>query len=78
MHFILKTGVDGPLTLGLSQREFANLIRTKNVRIHGSDIGNIEKNLRSEDYTLERLEEYKSAIIKVLSDENKIIGSTNL
>lgn len=49
---------------GLSQRLFAKKIRDYGIRIHGSDIGNIESGKRLDNYTPERLEKIKQGILK--------------
>ncbi len=49
----------------LSQKAFADLLRDKgNVKIHQSDIGNIERGLRLEDYAPDRLNSIRGAILR--------------
>lgn len=62
--------------LGLSQRKFAALLQEKGVKVYGSDIGNLELNLRSDDYREGRREKIKAAIEAVLRDRNKVAAST--
>lgn len=50
----------------LTQKQYAErLVRHCNIKVHASDIGNIETGGRQEDYTPERLNIIREAIIKL-------------
>jgi transcriptional regulator with XRE-family HTH domain len=54
--------------MGLSQRKFALLLRKHEVKVSGSDIGNLEIEFRPTNYRPKRLEKIKSAVLKVLEE----------
>lgn len=54
--------------VSLTQREFASVIKLKTgIKIHGSDIGNLESGNRKEHYTPERLQLFRDAILKTIT-----------
>jgi hypothetical protein len=56
--------------LGLSQRAFADKLRTDELRVYGSDIGNLETAKRLEHYGPERGSKIRESIIQELVQAN--------
>lgn len=55
--------------MGLSQRGLADVLRTDELRVHGSDVGNLEKGLRLDHYTPERAEKIRVEVLARLAEE---------
>ena len=51
----------------LTQRQFAEAVKQKTgIKIHSSDVGNLESGQRKAHYTAERLELFRDAILKMV------------